>query len=457
MPVNKCEENGKPGYRWGNSGKCYTYTPGDEGEKAKAKQMAFNQGLAIGDTDMKKVDRVDFLMETIDDQDWLRDKFKLNKDNGFLEGRAIVTNAGVFSYLMPDGSIQRELRPIEEVTHPDSIESLKLKPMTNNHPPIKVNAENTKDFQVGFIGDDIRRDQLFISAPMAVTEEDAIGDVQAGKRALSCGYTCDLEDSQGVWLGVPYDAIQRNIRYNHVAIVDRGRAGDAAVMKFDGAENNLGIRDIKNIEKNIKKGDELMSNLKKITIDGVEYEGEAKVIESLSLAKEEIKQLKIDNDTMKKDKVDIEANRDQLKEENEKLKKDMEEATKANPEVVEKAVKERMVVLDSARRAKVEIKSDMSELEIKKLVVKELFPGSEEKLDSADEVYVNARFDGAIEKLDELDEEAEKEDNNDLLKKDSLAHEDKKSKEKLKYDSNSAYERMVERDLNSHKKDEGGN
>lgn len=46
MPVGPCQENGKPGYRWGDSGKCYVYTPGDESSKGRARAAAERQGRA---------------------------------------------------------------------------------------------------------------------------------------------------------------------------------------------------------------------------------------------------------------------------------------------------------------------------------------------------------------------------------------------------------------------------
>jgi hypothetical protein len=47
MPVQPCHEDGKPGYRWGESGKCYTYTPGDEESRERARALAERQGRAI--------------------------------------------------------------------------------------------------------------------------------------------------------------------------------------------------------------------------------------------------------------------------------------------------------------------------------------------------------------------------------------------------------------------------
>ena len=47
MPVQRCTLNGKPGFRWGKSGKCYTYDPGSETSKNRAKKKAILQGAAI--------------------------------------------------------------------------------------------------------------------------------------------------------------------------------------------------------------------------------------------------------------------------------------------------------------------------------------------------------------------------------------------------------------------------
>lgn len=44
MPLKKCSANGRPGYKWGDSGKCYTYSPGDKVGMGKAKQKAHIQG-----------------------------------------------------------------------------------------------------------------------------------------------------------------------------------------------------------------------------------------------------------------------------------------------------------------------------------------------------------------------------------------------------------------------------
>lgn len=46
MPVGSCSSNGKPGFKWGSQGVCYTYTPGDKASMNSARMKANKQGIA---------------------------------------------------------------------------------------------------------------------------------------------------------------------------------------------------------------------------------------------------------------------------------------------------------------------------------------------------------------------------------------------------------------------------
>ena len=63
-------------------------------------------------------------------------------DEGFLIGVACVTNTGIFPYMLPDGTIRNELRLPEEVFADDSLETLKGKPLTDDHPDVGVDPEH---------------------------------------------------------------------------------------------------------------------------------------------------------------------------------------------------------------------------------------------------------------------------------------------------------------------------
>lgn len=47
MPVQRCQSDGKPGYKWGASGHCYTYTAGNKESREEARHKAEQQGAAI--------------------------------------------------------------------------------------------------------------------------------------------------------------------------------------------------------------------------------------------------------------------------------------------------------------------------------------------------------------------------------------------------------------------------
>jgi len=56
MPLNECQLDGKPGWRWGQSGKCYVYTPGSEAGSRLARARALKQGVASGEF-LKEINR----------------------------------------------------------------------------------------------------------------------------------------------------------------------------------------------------------------------------------------------------------------------------------------------------------------------------------------------------------------------------------------------------------------
>ena len=136
----------------------------------------------------------------------------------------------------PGMEFVRVFRPEAEVFSTDSMGSIAHKPMTNNHPAANVTADTWKKDSIGQVGDEVTRDGEYVRVPLIMMDGDAIKDYEGGKTELSLGYTADVEMVSGFTnRGEQYDAIQRNIRVNHVALVDHGRAneefriGDGAV------------------------------------------------------------------------------------------------------------------------------------------------------------------------------------------------------------------------------------
>jgi hypothetical protein len=156
-----------------------------------------------------------------------------DEHSGFLRAPAVFTRVGVFEYLLEDGSVRREFRPPEEVFSRESLATLEMVPVTNEHPGVPVNSDNVKDYAVGSTSDVVYSQDEFVVGRIAVHQKEAIEDVKAGKRELSGGYRVQLDETPGKWNGISYDAVQRNIRYNHVALVPEGRAGPEVRLKLD--------------------------------------------------------------------------------------------------------------------------------------------------------------------------------------------------------------------------------
>ena len=54
MPIMPCTKNGKPGFKWGKSGRCYPYTLGNKASKTSARKKAAKQAAAIHASGYKK-------------------------------------------------------------------------------------------------------------------------------------------------------------------------------------------------------------------------------------------------------------------------------------------------------------------------------------------------------------------------------------------------------------------
>lgn len=148
-------------------------------------------------------------------------------DEGYLVDTPIVGRTGIQLYKNADGTVRRELRPAEEVFNADSLATYAGKPITDEHPNEPVTAKNAKKLSVGTMSA-AKQDAENVVASIVVHDIEMIDKVMnGGKRELSLGYKVDLDETPGEWNGQKYDAVQRNIRINHLAIVPRGRAGNA--------------------------------------------------------------------------------------------------------------------------------------------------------------------------------------------------------------------------------------
>lgn len=153
-----------------------------------------------------------------------------------------LSKVGVFQYSgrslpnAPDPDrMYMVYRPAEELANPETIESFKLLPWIDNH--VMLGSEENgmtpaeqKGIQ-GVVGEDVYFADDALYGNLKVFSEAMKTLIDSGKKELSCGYRCRYEWASGVYNGQAYDLIQRDIRGNHLALVNQGRMGpDVAVL-----------------------------------------------------------------------------------------------------------------------------------------------------------------------------------------------------------------------------------
>lgn len=149
---------------------------------------------------------------------------------------AALTRVGVLNYTNADGSTRRELRPPEEVFRQDSLDTLRSATVTEGH-AAWITPENYREHTRGHVAEStVRQDGALVAADLVVQEGSSLKRIDSRELSeLSAGYTCDYDATPGEWNGQRYDGVQRNIRYNHVALLPAGtgRAGRECGLRLD--------------------------------------------------------------------------------------------------------------------------------------------------------------------------------------------------------------------------------
>ena len=196
---------------------------------------------------------------------------RITKD-GYLVASVLCARTGIQDYAgyevgRPEMPIIRVYRPESAVFAKDSLATFVGKPTTNDHPPEMVTADNWKQYAVGAIGEEVLRDGEYIRVPITLMDASVIKAVQDGKREISMGYEMDLTWESGQTPdGHAYDAVMSNLRMNHLAIVDSGRAGSKARIGDSENKTLWGASPLKTERK------PPIMTTRKIVIDGITIE-----------------------------------------------------------------------------------------------------------------------------------------------------------------------------------------
>ena len=352
-------------------------------------------------------------------------KFDINvlhkTQDGYYQGNVVCTGVGVFKYLGDDRKFVGRLRDVEDVKA--ATKTINCIPVTLQHPNSPVNVDNVSDLQVGMTANDASFDGLNNHVTVTITNKKAIEAIDKGEvKAFSMGYKCNVVDNDGVWQGVHHDQQQKDIVYNHIALVKNGRAGDKVRFMVgdsadfgdifeidneeektenkdkgteppkgekepsnDGAEppknGSTFVNDNKNFEPNNRKE----QSMKTIQLDGVDYQADEKVIEALQTAQNDAAE-KLD---------EIHTLLDGIDERDSKIADLEEQLAQANDEidesVIDAAVNAKIEILDSARAAGIECDSSDDVSYLKRQIIAAAFDSID--LESIeDEAAINSLY-----------------------------------------------------------------
>lgn len=135
--------------------------------------------------------------------------------------------------LKPDQIYQLFRNPDELAKAAPTFNNLRL---MSRHVAVSANDPQEK-LVAGSTGTDARFEPPYLVNSLVIWRQEDIDDVESREKCeLSCGYYYDADMTPGTYQGLRYDGVMRNIRGNHVALVEAGRAGPD-VLVHDSKEN----------------------------------------------------------------------------------------------------------------------------------------------------------------------------------------------------------------------------
>ena len=313
-------------------------------------------------------------------------------DEGFLKVPGRVARTGIQEYLARELSLDgdpmrvvRVYRPEDEVFNDASLSTYDASDVTNNHPHSLVTAATYKGVAVGVVRGPGRRDGDFVICDLIVKDQKTIDEIIGGKCELSAGYTAIYDEAPGVTEdGQAYDYIQRDIKINHVAIVERARAGaNARVFDHNPGGNTMPV---------------LITTDSGRSVDVADPANAQVVADSF--------------DRLLKRATDAESKADKAQATADKAAEDLAEARKASSD---EAINARVVLIGNTQALARKVAGDgftcdsLDVIEIKRAALAVALPKRDWSDKSAG--YVEAAFDAESEKDDDEDDEKDENGN----------------------------------------------
>ncbi|WP_422073904.1 DUF2213 domain-containing protein [Tranquillimonas rosea] len=278
--------------------------------------------------------------------------------DGFVHGRVRATRTGIQEYRASElgktgDEIVRVYRPLDEVMRVDSLGSFKGKAVTDGHPKERLNSENWGKLARGTIMS-VQRDGEAVVLDVTVSDKALVDKLEAGEaRELSAGYVARIDWTPGKTDdGEPYDAVQRDIYVDHLAVVPAGRAGKDFRIG-DGADDsgkdrsNWGAAPIP--QGSSTKGATMSDALRTIMVDGLSVSVTDQAAQAITKLQDAMTEKEKAIATKEAEIAELKKQVETKDGELAAAKKSLEDATK--PEAIADAVKKRGKVTEAGKAA----------------------------------------------------------------------------------------------------------
>ena len=302
--------------------------------------------------------------------DFIELKAEITKE-GWIRDKPVVTRSGIFEYRQPNGKVTREFRSDDTTFEAASLQSLFGIPITTGHNGM-VSVEKANDIIGSVLTPGSRQDSNVVT-DVIIHNVPKVGQ----RRELSLGYTCDIKETPGEFNGQRYDCEQVNVRYNHLAVVQKGRAGNAK-LRLDSSDAVSGQFE----QEDDMPGPE--GNFVAVRLDGIDYRASPEVANRLSKTETDMAALQKRFDT-------LEAERDGLK-----VKLTAAEAAVVTAKSMrEDEVRARVTLEAKATELKVDFKKEDTARNLQEKILGVMSPSI--RLDGKSDDYVSAAYDVALE------------------------------------------------------------
>lgn len=283
-------------------------------------------------------------------------KLSVDPQTGYLHAKNVpIARVGVFPYRTASGKIAMEAKLPQELLNDSTVESANSKPITNDHPNESVNISNSSLYAKGLTADNAHVDGDRIKVDMTIMDADLIKAIQHGKQELSIGFHTDVTPTKGVYNGMAYDSVQSNIQINHVAVVNRGRAGHSVRLTGDSAEmvqdeddfykeNNMDYTKVRLDGADVTVASQDADRIMKLDADNSSKDKQIADLNS------KIKALKAERDKLAGTSAADKKNLEEAQSKNDSLEKELEETKKRyTGDALDQAIAERLELIDKIK------------------------------------------------------------------------------------------------------------